>query len=109
MTVETAIPEDVEVKEIVVGNTARNDMLSGIAERARQERDQEMKASGQEPVDTMNIEVKEEKEENAQIERIWGNKNFRGFYQKFKYDSKKSKEENVNLVIRFLHERIREK
>jgi hypothetical protein len=67
MTVEAAIPQDVEVKEVVVGNTARNDMLASIAERARQERDQEMKASGQEPVDTMNIEVKEEKEPETEI------------------------------------------
>lgn len=63
MTVEAAIQQDVEeVKEVVVGNTARNEMLSSIAERARQERDQEMKANGQEPVDTLNIDVKEEKE-----------------------------------------------
>ena len=62
MTVETAIPQDVEVKEVVVGNTARNELVDSIAERARQERDQEMKESGQELVDTLNIEVKEEKE-----------------------------------------------
>lgn len=63
MTVEAAIQQDVEeVKEVLVGNTARNEMLSSIAERARQERDQEMQANGQEPVDTMNIEVNEEKE-----------------------------------------------
>lgn len=42
------------------------------------------------------------------IERIWGDKNFRGFYQKFKYDATKSKEDNVNIVIKFLHERIRD-
>lgn len=72
MTVETAIQEDVEVKEVVVGNTARNEMLSSIAERARQERDQDMRYNGQEPVNTMNVVVPEDTEnkESEQKEQI---------------------------------------
>lgn len=33
----------------------------------------------------------EEKEENEFIEKIWGDKSFRGYYEKFRYDNKKSK------------------
>lgn len=42
-------------------------------------------------------------DENILIEKIWGDKNFRGFYQKFVYDNKKSKQDNVNMVVKFLN------
>lgn len=39
---DAAIQKDVGSEEIVVGNTVRNEMLESIAERSRQERDQEL-------------------------------------------------------------------
>jgi len=60
MTQEAAIPKDVE---IVVGNTERNSELERIAERARQERDNEMKDAGHEVIDTSGVEAKQEEPE----------------------------------------------
>ena len=57
---EAAIPKDVEV---VVGNTERNSELERIAERARQERDNEMKDAGHEVIDTSGIEEKQDEPE----------------------------------------------
>ena len=56
MTVETAIQQDVEVPV----NNPRNDAIAVIAERARQERDNEMKDAGHEVVDTSGEEVKQD-------------------------------------------------
>lgn len=60
----TATPQGVEEKEIVVGNTERNNMVAEIAERARKERDEELKAAGHDVVDTSGKE-KVKGEENA--------------------------------------------
>lgn len=62
MNTETATQQGVEdKKEIIVGNVERNNMVAEIAERARKERDEELKAAGHEVVDTSGKEeVKEE-------------------------------------------------
>ena len=66
-----AIQQDVPEKrdEIIVGNIERNEMVASIAERARQERDEEIKAHGGEVIDTTakQEEKPEELEEKAEI------------------------------------------
>lgn len=62
---ESAIQTDVE-KEVPQAISARNEALASIAERARQERDEEIKSNGGEVVDTLNVE-KEEVEEKAEV------------------------------------------
>src|SRR5512139_3881041 len=63
MTEASAIQQDVEEKEVIVGNHDRNNMVAEIAERARQERDRELRENGIEPVDTTG-----KKEEKAEVE-----------------------------------------
>src|SRR5512139_88171 len=63
MTEASAIQQDVEEKEVIVGNQDRNNMVAEIAERARQERDRELRENGIEPVDTTG-----KKEEKAEVE-----------------------------------------
>lgn len=69
-----AIQQDVTEKkeEIIVGNIERNEMVARIAERARQERDDEIKANGGEVIDTSSIpeEILKEPETKADIEEI---------------------------------------
>ena len=62
---DAAIQKDVEV---VVGNTERNSELERIAERARQERDNEMKDAGHEVIDTSGIEEKQEEPETIEVQ-----------------------------------------
>lgn len=59
---DSAIQSDVE-KEVPQAVSARNEALAAIAERARQERDNEMKEEGHPVVDTLNIDKEEEPEE----------------------------------------------
>ena len=60
----TAIQQDVEEEVVVVGNSARNEALESISERAREERDKELAANDHPVVDTSGKEdPKEEKEE----------------------------------------------
>ena len=57
MTLENAaIQTDVDQAEPTTGNTVRNEMMQDIAARARQERDEEIKSSGGEVVDTLNVD-----------------------------------------------------
>jgi hypothetical protein len=63
MLEQPAIQKDVEEVEVVAGNTERNDAVSNIAERVRQERDKEILASGGEVIDT----TEEKKEEIAPV------------------------------------------
>lgn len=65
MTLEnTAIQSDVdEVKEIIVGNTERIELLNSITERARQERDKELEENGHAVIDTSGEVKKEEQTE----------------------------------------------
>lgn len=58
MTTEAAIQKDVET--VVPGNAERNSRLAEIAEAARKERDDEIRANGGEVVNTMNIEPEAE-------------------------------------------------
>lgn len=67
---DSAIQSDVE-KELPQAISARNEALASIAERARQERDEEIKSNGGDVVDTLNVEEKQEEvEEKADIEEI---------------------------------------
>lgn len=36
-------------------------------------------------------ETQKERDENVYIEKIWGDKSYRGYYEKFKYDNNKTK------------------
>jgi hypothetical protein len=61
---DAAIQQDVEKQE-PVAVSARNDAMAAIAERARQERDQEIVESGGTVVDTLNVD--ENKEEKPKV------------------------------------------
>lgn len=65
----TAIQQDVETKEeeIVIGNTARNEIVESIAARARQERDEEIKRLGGEVVDTSGSKDESSEEEKEEV------------------------------------------
>lgn len=65
---DSAIQSDVE-KEVPQAISARNEALASIAERARKERDEEIKANGGEVVDTLNIEDKPEEKEDQVEEK----------------------------------------
>ena len=64
---DAAIQQDVSEKkeEVVVGNIERNEMVASIAERARQERDEEIKSNGGEVLDTSKGEENALQQEDA--------------------------------------------
>jgi len=61
---DTAIQQDVE-KEVPKAISARHEAMASIAERSRQERDEEIKNNGGEVVDTLNVEENTEVEEEV--------------------------------------------
>lgn len=67
MTGASAIQQDVEEKEVIVGNQDRNNMVAEIAERARQERDEEMRANGIEPADTAGKKPEENTDNKQEV------------------------------------------
>lgn len=56
MNDESAIQKDVENEEVSQAVSARHEAINSIAERARQERDEEIMANGGDVIDTLNVE-----------------------------------------------------
>lgn len=71
MNKETAIQQDVENKEeIVVGNLTRNTRVEEIAARAREVRDDELKAAGHDVIDTSKAETTEETKDEVKEDAL---------------------------------------